>query len=127
MPGLPGADQAERGERVTISVQVAVGLNTPGRIRAFVEAMETMGLPIEEWTIETFEAFHQKALRDVRETFEAFYQKALRAARRKALGEAAAHLKRLLAYSDKELERVSDDALVFAADQICAMIEKEGK
>ena len=71
--------------------------------------------------------FHQKALRDVRETFEAFYQKALRDARRKALEEAAAHLQWLLSYSDNQLERVSDDALVFAVNQICAMIEKEGK
>ena len=107
------ADQAERGERVTISVQVAVGLNTPGRIRAFVEAMKTMGLPIEEWTIETFEAFYQKAPRDVR---------------RKALEEAAELLKQLrLHHPDNELDCVSDDALAFAADQICAMIEKEGK
>lgn len=47
-------------------MRVDVGLNTPGRIRAFVEAMETMGLTIEEWTIETFEAFYQKALHDAR-------------------------------------------------------------
>jgi hypothetical protein len=107
------ADQAERGERRTISVRVDAGLNTPGRIRAFVEAMETMGLTIEEWTIETFEAFYQKALRD---------------ARRKALGEAAEHLKRLrMHHADNELDCVSDDALAFAANEINALIEKEVK
>ena len=55
-------------------------------------------------------------------------ERELKTARRKALEETAEHLKQLrLHHSDNELDCVSDDALAFAANEINALIEKEGK